>query len=335
MRQPWSGGMLSVGSVGEGARGSELSGGMRVRKVVLDANALLKQVLELTRARWHDAPRKADRVIDLDTDLAEGLPPVVGVEAELRDALAQVIFNATDAMADGGRLTISTESEPAQDGGLAVRICIADTGPVMSDEARRDSVGALLISNGERATGVGLSKAQAIARRHGGRLEVDRIPGRGTRVGVVLPATVAAALPPVSEWSGLPPVQPARLLRVLLIDDDPLLLRSVGEALTDAGHHVRAEPGGREGIDAFAAALGTPASFDVVITDLGMPHVDGRQVASAVKAASPATPVVMLTGWGRRMIEDGERPPGVDHLMSKPPRLAALEQVLALCAGGD
>ena len=259
----------------------------------------------------------------------------MGVEAELRDALAQVIFNAADAMADGGRLMISTESVPAQDGGLAVRICIADTGPGMNEEARRNSVDALMISNRERATDVGLSKAQDIARRHGGRLEVDSIPGRSTRVGVVLPATVAAAPPPVSEWDGLPPVQPARPLRVLLIDDDPLLLRSVGEALTDAGHHVRAEPGGREGIDAFAAALGTPASFDVVITDLGMPHVDGRQVASAVKAASPATPVVMLTGWGRRMLEDRERPPGVDHLMSKPPRLAALEQVLVLCAGGD
>ena len=117
--------------------------------------------------------------------------------------------------------------------------------------------------------------------------------------------------------------------------NNSLLLRSVGEALTDAGHHVQAESGGLKGIDAFAAALGTPASFDVVITDLGMPHVDGRQVASAVKAASPATPVVMLTGWGRRMLEDRERPPGVDHLMSKPPRLAALEQVLVLCAGGD
>lgn len=328
--------MLSVGSVGEGARGSELSGGLRVRKVFLDANALLKQVIELTRARRHDAPREADRVIELDIDLAEDLPPVVGIEAELRDALAKVIFNAADAMADGDRLTISTESEPAQDGGLAVRICIADTGPGMDDEARRDSAGAfLLISNGERAAGAGLSKAQDIARRHGGRLEVDSIPGRGTRVGVVLPAAVPAAPPPVSEWDGLPPVQPARPLRVLLIDDDPLLLRSVGEALTDAGHHVRAEPGGREGIDAFAAALGTPASFDVVITDLGMPHVDGRQVASAVKAASPATPVVMLTGWGRRMLEEGERPPGVDHLMSKPPRLAALEQVLALCVGGE
>lgn len=335
MRQAWSGSMLSVGSVGDGARGSELSGGLRVRKVVLDVNALLKQVIEVTRARWHDVPREADRVIDIDTDLAGDLPLVVGVEAELRDALAQVIFNAADAMADGGRLMISTESVPAQDGGLAVRICIADTGPGIDDQTRRYSVDASMISTGGRATGVGLSKAQDIACRHGGRLEVDSIPGRGTRVGLVLPAAVPAAPPPVSEWDGLPPVQPARPLRVLLIDDDPLLLRSVGEALTDAGHHVRAEPGGREGIDAFAAALGTPASFDVVITDLGMPHVDGRQVASAVKAVSPATPVVMLTGWGRRMLEDGERPPGVDHLMSKPPRLAALEQMLALCAGGE
>ncbi|MBC7940810.1 MAG: response regulator [Chitinophagaceae bacterium] len=327
--------MQSEVHVVEGALRFELSGDWAMRKVVLDVNALLKQVIELTRARWHGVPRQAGRVIDLDTELAGDLPPVLGVEADLRDALAHVIFNAADAMADGGRLMISTESVPAQDGAQAVRICIADTGPGMDDETRRRCVEPFFTTKEERAKGLGLSRTRDIARRHGGRLELDSIPGRGTRVGLVLPAMVGAAPPPVSEWGGLPPAQPGRPLRVLLIDDDPLLLRSVGEALTDAGHHVQAEPGGREGIDAFAAALGTPASFDVVITDLGMPHVDGRQVASAVKTASPATPVVMLTGWGRRMLEDGERPPGVDHLMSKPPRLAALEQVLALCAGGD
>jgi CheY-like chemotaxis protein len=67
--------------------------------------------------------------------------------------------------------------------------------------------------------------------------------------------------------------------------------------------------------------------FDLVITDLGMPDVDGRSVAAAIKAASPDTPVVMLTGWGRRMQEEGECPPHVDHLLSKPPRLEALRNV--------
>ncbi|MCU7376256.1 response regulator [Paucibacter sp. O1-1] len=118
-------------------------------------------------------------------------------------------------------------------------------------------------------------------------------------------------------------------LRVLVIDDDALLLRSVVEILEQEGHAVTAAAGGRRGIDAFDAAISDGACFDAVITDLGMPEVDGRRVAQAIKRSSPGTPVVMLTGWGRRMEEDGERPDGVDHLVSKPPRLVELRSVLA------
>jgi CheY-like chemotaxis protein len=76
------------------------------------------------------------------------------------------------------------------------------------------------------------------------------------------------------------------------------------------------------------AALGGQEPFAVVITDLGMPYVDGRQVANAVKQASPATPVIMLTGWGQRMAEDADIPPHVDRVLSKPPRLQDLDAAL-------
>jgi CheY-like chemotaxis protein len=110
------------------------------------------------------------------------------------------------------------------------------------------------------------------------------------------------------------------------VDDDPLLLRSLSDSLGTEGHTVVTAGGGHEGIAAFQAALSNQP-FDVVITDLGMPDVDGRSVAAAVKAGSPDTPVVMLTGWGRRMQEEGECPPHVDHLLAKPPRLPALRAV--------
>ncbi|MEO6319176.1 MAG: response regulator, partial [Polaromonas sp.] len=98
----------------------------------------------------------------------------------------------------------------------------------------------------------------------------------------------------------------------------------------EQGHRVAAAPGGQQGIDTFASALHEGRPFDAVITDLGMPHVDGRQVTQAIKAASPATLVLMLTGWGRRMNEDGELPPHVDQLISKPPRIAELQHALTL-----
>jgi CheY-like chemotaxis protein len=69
----------------------------------------------------------------------------------------------------------------------------------------------------------------------------------------------------------------------------------------------------------------------VVITDLGMPYVDGRQVASSVKQVSPATPVIMLTGWGQRLVTEGDVPPDVDLVLSKPPRLRELREALNRC----
>ena len=87
--------------------------------------------------------------------------------------------------------------------------------------------------------------------------------------------------------------------------------------------------GGREGIEAFREAQATPDAFHAVITDLGMPHTDGRQVASAVKAASPSTPVIMLTGWGQRLIADNDVPPHVDRVLGKPPKLRELRLALA------
>jgi CheY-like chemotaxis protein len=86
--------------------------------------------------------------------------------------------------------------------------------------------------------------------------------------------------------------------------------------------------GGQAGIDAFHSAQQTPEPFDVVITDLGMPYVDGRQVVDSVRATAPRTPIILLTGWGQRLA-DNEQPPRVDRLLSKPPRLRELRAALS------
>jgi CheY-like chemotaxis protein len=74
--------------------------------------------------------------------------------------------------------------------------------------------------------------------------------------------------------------------------------------------------------------LRSSAPFDAVITDLGMPYVDGHKVAGAVKAVSPHTPVLLLTGWGRRLIADNESPPHVDAVLGKPPKVLELRAAL-------
>jgi CheY-like chemotaxis protein len=123
---------------------------------------------------------------------------------------------------------------------------------------------------------------------------------------------------------------PSRL-RLLVVDDDPVLLKSLRDTLEADGHLVTAANGGQMGIDAFRAALQRGEPFAAVITDLGMPHVDGRKVAESIKVASPTTPVVMLTGWGQRLVANGDAPPQVDRVLNKPPKLHELRQALAQC----
>ena len=119
-----------------------------------------------------------------------------------------------------------------------------------------------------------------------------------------------------------------RPLRILLVDDDPLLIKSLQDTLQEDGHLITASHGGCEGIETFVAATKRGEGFDVVITDLGMPHVDGRKVAASIKGASPATPVILLTGWGQRLIAANDTPAHVDKVLAKPPRLHELRAAL-------
>jgi len=121
----------------------------------------------------------------------------------------------------------------------------------------------------------------------------------------------------------------SRSLRVLLIDDDPSLVESLRSSLTDEGHKVTAANGGRAGIEAFRLAQRAGMMFDIVITDLAMPDVDGREVVTSLRALSPATPIVLLTGWQHHLSDAEQRPLQVDRLLGKPPRIRELRAALA------
>jgi CheY-like chemotaxis protein len=157
--------------------------------------------------------------------------------------------------------------------------------------------------------------------RHSAEFEIDSAVGRGTTVHLVFPAYTQAFLATMR----MPAMQFAqRRLRMLLIDDDPLIIKAMEDALTADGHVITSASGGQAGIDTFATAHGTEDAFAVVFTDLGMPRVDGRKVADTVKRLSPQTPVILLTGWGQRMLAENDIPPHVDRVLSKPPRLQEL-----------
>jgi DNA-binding response OmpR family regulator len=118
-------------------------------------------------------------------------------------------------------------------------------------------------------------------------------------------------------------------MKIMIVDDDPLALKSLGHVLTDEGHDITTAAGGQEGIDTFLAADKSGEPFAIAILDWKMPSVNGLQVAAAIKSASPSTPVILFTGWGEFIEDDAEVPMYVDRVLPKPTRLIQLRAALA------
>ena len=302
----------------------------------ISLNEMVKQAVELTRPRWSDIPQERGIVVTLEPELAPDLPDIMGAEGEIRDALTNLIFNAVDAMPDGGTITIRTSSaanETAAPGELtmAVHLAVSDTGIGMDEQTRRRCLEPFYTTKGERGTGLGLSMVFGMVQRQSAELEIESTEGVGTTVRLIFSTAGIADAPAAS----LPGLRQAVALNLLIVDDDPLITESLNEILASEGNRVTIAQGGQEGIDMFLSARQRHELFDAVITDLGMPYVDGRRVAAAVKAASPGTPVILLTGWAQRLRADNEIPRDVDRVLNKPPRLRELRALLSELALGQ
>jgi PAS domain S-box-containing protein len=300
----------------------------------VDLNRLVLQVVDLTRARWSDMAQQRGAAIELRTELALEGPVIAGVEGELRDALTNLIFNAVDAMPAGGELRLRTRvlrwaaAGSAAEREKVVQLEVIDNGVGMDEETRQRCLEPFFTTKGERGTGLGLAMVYGTAERHGADLEVQSAVGQGTTVQL----SFAVPTEPFGPDTAVAPIQVVASRRILVVDDDPLILHSLRATLEADGHVVTAADGGQAGINAFVAAEATDTPFEVVMTDLGMPHVDGRTLAAAVKSVRRDAPVLLLTGWGRRILAEGDVPPHVDRVLSKPPKLRELREALAALA---
>lgn len=294
----------------------------------VDANQMVQQVLDLTRAHWSDMALRRGITIQVVTELAPDLPRIMAVEAEIREALTNLVINAVDAMPVGGTLALRTRRAGAATD-QSVIVEVIDNGVGMDEETHRRCLEPFFTTKGERGTGLGLPMVFGVVQRHSAGIEIDSAPGAGTTVRLMFAVPTSVIVEP---GRALAVLDVPRHLRLLLVDDDPVLLNSLRDALEIDGHVVVATGGGQAGIDALHAAVRRGEPFAAVITDLGMPYVDGRKVAAAVKNASPATPVILLSGWGQRLIAEGDAPEHVDHVLAKPPKLHDLREALtALC----
>ena len=117
-------------------------------------------------------------------------------------------------------------------------------------------------------------------------------------------------------------------MTILCIDDEEANCQLLVDCLSHFRHRVTTASSGSRGIDLFRAARKQNEPFQAVITDLGMPQMDGYQVARTIKSESAHTPIIMLTGWGTMIKDDGEDTPAVDALLGKPPQIQELNDLL-------
>jgi signal transduction histidine kinase len=281
----------------------------------VDVNALVRQTLELARHKW-EAAAQAERppvAVAVCTEAAGG---VSGSAVELREVVTNLVFNAVDAMPDGGTLTLRTWSTAER-----VFLAVSDTGVGIPDEVRHRLFEPFFTTKGERGSGLGLSVTFGIVQRHGGDVRVDSAPGQGTTFTVSFPAARGPQAPPTEAASPKPPAPAAKGLHVLVVEDEESVRRFLKLGLTHLGHRVDTAGDVRGGLAALAGGR-----FDLVLTDLGLPDGTGEEVVQAAARDAPGTPVVMLTGWAEQV--RSEPPQGVAQVLGKPVTLDTLARTL-------
>ncbi|HEV2209831.1 MAG TPA: ATP-binding protein [Verrucomicrobiae bacterium] len=307
---------------------------------LVPVSRLLQQVIELTSPCWQAIPQGRGSGIQVQTRFDDPLPELYCNESEVREALTNVVLNAVDALPNGGWIKLSARAlnSPGRKSDAPAThliIEVVDNGIGMDENTRQRCLEPFFSTKRERGgSGLGLAMVYGAMERHEGQIEVQSELSKGTTIRLIFPVREPPTLhQPVSPTRSQNPAA----LRVLCVDDEPLLRELLKEILEFHHHHVQTADGGRAGLDLFSQARARGEPYDVVITDLGMPEINGREVAEKVKQESPQTPVIMLTGWGTMLEERGESVAKVDVVLSKPPRVNelvdALTQVTGLIAG--
>ncbi|MBE7211392.1 MAG: response regulator, partial [Gluconacetobacter diazotrophicus] len=287
------------------------------RKMV-DLNALVEQAAALTRPKWHGQALGQGATIRLRTELCPGLPLFLADAAELREMLTNLIFNAVDALPQGGEILLRTRAAGREEVALEVR----DTGTGMDEETRRRCLEPFFTTKGQKGTGLGLAMVYGTMQRHGGRIDLQSSPGLGTTFSFYFPAEVKAP-----ETAATAPADAHHSLSILTVDDQPVLCEILAEHLTEDWHTVEMAADGREALEKFRAKAGEHP-YDLVITDRAMPNMNGEQLAAAIKAMAPDTRVILLTGYGATN-DGGLLPANIDMVVDKPVTRQALREAVA------
>jgi len=278
--------------------------------------AAIVSAIDMTRPRWKDEAESKGITISVQNDVAN-TPAITANETELRNVLMHLIFNAIEAMPEGGRIHFKTLG---QDQNLVVSV--TDTGVGMDDKILARVFDPFFTTKMDVGSGLGLSMVRGTLRRWGATVGVKSQLGVGSVFTLTLPLWKEDIVSKQADVT-VPDVVPRK--RVLVVDDEDVVLRIIQNAL-QVHHDVDVAISGEESLTLFDQ---TP--YDLVLIDLGMPHMPGDQVAKVMKKKNAQVMTLLVTGWNLDPGDD--RLVWFDGVVTKPfGTLAALRDVVAKMA---
>ena len=270
---------------------------------IININNLIDHALELTRPKWEDQMQGENININLVTDL-KNIPQIYGNETELKEVLTNLIFNAVEAMPDGGRVNIATATS---DGNIV--ITLSDTGKGMSPDVLTRCFEPFFSTKGKKGCGLGLSIVYGIIQRHEGIIEVTSEKDKGTIFIIKLPVKNVNLT--INKKINEKIINAS--LNILVAEDKDMVRNTICEYLLSYGHKTVSAINGLDALGKFKSK-----KFDLVITDRAMPEMSGSQLAREIKKISPNTPVIMLTGFTGMMDDDSLIMNNIDLILAKP-----------------
>ena len=296
---------------------------------VIDANRLVTGMDDLLR-------RALGPQVVLETVLAAGPWHVHADPNQLENALLNLAINARDAMPAGGRLTIETANAELDTAyaaahvdvvpGQYVAIAVTDTGSGMPAWVKERAFEPFFTTKeAGRGTGLGLSQVYGFVKQSGGHVKIYSEPGSGTTVRLYLPKSTAMAVDDETRHARERPGQVSPGLSVLVVEDDPFVRLFAVGALEELGYRALEAPNGQIALD----ILGREPAIGLLLTDVGLPGMDGRKLAEAARRLRPELRVLFMTGFARNaIVHNGVLDPGVSFV-AKPFTVDLLARKLA------
>ena len=289
----------------------------------VDLNKTIIQITQLLQ-------RSLDKRIDIVHDFQSINAFTIGDPTQLENALLNIAINASHAMSEGGKITFSTSiedlsEEDVEKYGLQEKTCakvsISDTGTGMSQEIMERIFEPFFTTKDKnKGTGLGLSATYGAVQQHNGHIYVESTIGEGTTFTLLLPASQEKAITKDEETK----IEDFTETKVLLIDDESVILFTVSELLTELGCEVETAQEGLKGIEIFEK---DPDSFDVVILDNIMPHMNGLEVFRKLREIKDDVKVVLASGYSEEKAQT-LLDSGVKAFIRKPYTMATLAKVL-------